>query len=402
MSMRVAYLVTYYPRVSHTFIRREIAALEAQGVEVERFALRRAPDAVVDEDDQREAARTRVILDSSPLALLAATLRAALRSPLRFLRAFRLALRLGRASERGVFKNLGYLVEACVLRGWLAESGCAHVHAHFGTNSTAAAMLCHELGGPGYSFTAHGPDEFDSPVGLGLREKIERARFVVAISSFARSQLWRQCSYGHWPKVQVVRCGLDGGFLEAEPVPIADRPRFVSVGRLSGQKGYPLLIEAAARLAAEGRDFELTLVGDGELRGELEALIDRHALRARVTITGLADGERVRAELRAARVFVLPSFAEGLPVVIMEALALGRPVLATTVAGIPELVSPECGWLVPPGSVDALVQAMQTALATPVAELERMGEVGRARVRKQHDVRIEAAKLRGLFEREAQ
>jgi glycosyltransferase involved in cell wall biosynthesis len=402
MSMRVAYLVTYYPRVSHTFIRREIAALEAQGVEVERFALRRAPDAVVDEDDQREAARTRVILDGSPLALLAATLRAALLSPLRFLHALRLALRMGRASERGLLKNLGYLVEACVLRGWLAQSGCAHVHAHFGTNSTAAAMLCHELGGPGYSFTAHGPDEFDSPVGLGLREKIERARFVVAISSFARSQLWRHCSYGHWSKVQVVRCGLDGGFLDAEPVPIADRPRFVSVGRLSGQKGYPLLIEAAARLAAEGRDFELTLVGDGELRGELEALIDRHALRARVTITGLADGERVRAELRAARVFVLPSFAEGLPVVIMEALALGRPVLATTVAGIPELVSPECGWLVPPGSVDALVQAMQTALVTPVAELERMGEVGRARVRKQHDVRIEAAKLRVLFEREAQ
>jgi colanic acid/amylovoran biosynthesis glycosyltransferase len=400
--MRVAYLVTYYPRVSHTFIRREIAALEAQGLSIERFALRRAPDAIVDPEDQREAARTRVVLDGSALPLLGAVLRSALGSPLRFSRALRLALRMGRASERGVVKNVGYLVEACVLRGWLAESGCEHVHAHFGTNSTAAAMLCHELGGPGYSFTAHGPDEFDSPVGLGLRDKIERARFVVAISSFARSQLWRHCGYAHWPKVQVVRCGLDASFLDAPAAPVAERPRFVSVGRLSGQKGYPLLIEAAARLAAAGRDFELTLVGDGELRGELEALIDRHGLRSRVTITGLADGERVRAELRAARVFVLPSFAEGLPVVIMEALALGRPVLATWVAGIPELISPECGWLVPAGSLDALVQAMEAALATPTAELERMAAVGRARVRQLHDVHGEAARLRVLFEHELQ
>jgi glycosyltransferase involved in cell wall biosynthesis len=198
-----------------------------------------------------------------------------------------------------------------------------------------------------------------------------------------------------------VHCGLDRAYLDAETTPLPDRPRFVSVGRLSAQKGYPLLIEACARLAAQGRDFELTLVGDGELRAELEALIDRHDLRARVRITGLADGARVREELSAARVFVLPSFAEGLPVVIMEALALGRPVLATSVAGVPELVSADCGWLVPAGSVDALVEAMQRALATPVAELERMGQVGRARVRQQHDVQVEAEKLRTLLEREA-
>jgi glycosyltransferase involved in cell wall biosynthesis len=401
VAMRVGYLVTYYPRVSHTFIRREIAALEAQGVEVERFALRRAPDDVVDDIDLREAERTRVVLDSGAPALAAQLARTLLLRPLRFASALRLALRLGRASDRGVLKHLAYLVEACLLRVWFEQSGCSHVHVHFGTNSTAAAMLCHELGGPGYSFTAHGPDEFDAAYGLGLRDKIARARFVVAISSFGRSQLWRHCDYAHWSKVHVVHCGLDRAYLDAEPTPLPDRPRFVSVGRLSAQKGYPLLIEACAQLAAHGRDFELTLVGDGELRAELEALIDRHDLRARVRITGLADGARVREELRAARVFVLPSFAEGLPVVIMEALALGRPVLATSVAGVPELVSAECGWLVPAGSVDALVQAMERALATPLAELERMGQVGRARVRQQHDVQVEAEKLRALFERDA-
>jgi colanic acid/amylovoran biosynthesis glycosyltransferase len=397
--MRVAYLVTYYPRVSHTFIRREIAALEQQGLTVDRFAIRGAPDAIVDPEDQREAERTRVLLSAPKLELLFAVLAAALLRPLRFLRALRLTFALVRASDRGAIRNFAYLVEACILLGWIKRTDCSHVHAHFGTNSAAAAMLCHELGGPPYSFTVHGPDEFDAVEGLSLRDKIERARFVVAISSFGRSQLWRHCGYAHWAKVQIVRCGLDGAFLDAEPQPIPERPRLVSVGRITAQKGYPLLLEAAKRLAAEGVAFELVLVGDGEMRAELEAQIAQSGLRERVLLIGLADGERVRAELRAARAFVLPSFAEGLPVVIMEALALGRPVISTYVAGIPELVGSDCGWLVPAGSVDPLVDAMRAALTASPAQLGAMGEVGRERVRKQHDVRVESQKLRALLER---
>jgi glycosyltransferase involved in cell wall biosynthesis len=395
--MRVAYLVTYYPRVSHTFIRREIAALEEQGIAVDRYAIRGAPDAIVDPDDQREAERTRVLLSAPKLELLAAILFAALGRPVRFLRALRLTIALVRASDRGAIRNFAYLVEACILLRWLARTDCSHVHAHFGTNSAAAAMLCHELGGPPYSFTVHGPDEFDAVVGLSLPEKIERARFVVAISSFGRSQLWRHSRYACWPKVQVVHCGLDGAFLDAEPQPIPEQPRLVSVGRITGQKGYPLLVEAAARLAAEGVVFELVLVGDGELRAELDAQVQRLGLTERVKLIGLADGERVRAELRAARAFVLPSFAEGLPVVVMEALALGRPVITTYVAGIPELVSSECGWLVPAGEVEPLVEAMRAALTAPAAQLAAMGRIGRERVRQRHDVRIESQKLRRLL-----
>lgn len=396
--MKIAYLVTYYPRVSHTFIRREIAALERQGVEVLRFGVRRAPEELVDEADKREAARTRILVDAGALSLLAATASCALLRPWRFASALGLTLKLGRRSERGVLRNLAYLAEACLLRAWLHGSGCSHLHAHFGTNSTAVAMLCHVLGGPPYSFTAHGPEEFDKPLMLCLRDKIERARFVVAISSFCRSQLYRQVSYAHWPKVHVVRCGLDHAFLEAVPAPIPQRPVLVTVGRLNEQKGQLLLVEAAARLSAAGVDFELRLVGDGELRGPIEALIAQNALETRVRITGWADSERVRAELNAARVFVLPSFAEGLPVVLMEALALGRPVLATYLAGIPELVAPDCGWLVPAGSVDALVDAMRQALGTPDAELERLGRTGRTRVQAQHDAELEAQKLHALFE----
>lgn len=195
-----------------------------------------------------------------------------------------------------------------------------------------------------------------------------------------------------------MRCGLDENLLAAQPAPFPAQARLVTVARLNEQKGQLLLIEAAARLAREGVAFELVLVGDGELRAELERLIAHHGLRERVSITGWADAARVRAELDAARIFVLPSFAEGLPVVLMEALAVGRPVVTTYIAGITELVSAACGWLVPAGSVDALGEALRTALATDVRELERMGLAGQARVREQHNADTEALKLRALFE----
>jgi glycosyltransferase involved in cell wall biosynthesis len=244
------------------------------------------------------------------------------------------------------------------------------------------------LGGPPYSFTVHGPEEFDKPWTLSLTEKIEDAAFVVAISSFGRSQLYRLCSLEHWPKIKIVRCGVDQGFIDANPPPIADSARLVCVGRLCEQKGQLLLVQAAARLRDEGVALELILVGDGDMRPDVEALIRERQLEDVVKITGWAAGSEVRNYLSSSRALVLPSFAEGLPVVIMEALALGRPVLTTYIAGIPELVEPNrCGWLVPAGSVDALVDAMKEVLTTPVSRLTELGEEGRRRVLASHDAR---------------
>jgi glycosyltransferase involved in cell wall biosynthesis len=396
--MKVAYVVNCYPRVSHTFIRREIEALERLGIEVERYTLRRDDDALVDEADLRELERTREIIGVGlPRLALSLIVTCALH-PLRAARALALVFRIGLRSDRGLFRHFAYWAEACVLRGWLAASGADHVHAHFGTNSTTVAMLCHVMGGPSYSFTAHGPTEFDEPKMQGLQAKIEHARFVIGISHYACSQMFRRCGHAHWSKIHVVRCGLDENLLAAQPVPFPAQPRIASVARLNEQKGQLLLIEALARLAREGVEFELVLVGDGELRQELERLIERRGLHGSVSITGWADAARVRRELDAARFLVLPSFAEGLPVVLMEAFAVGRPVLTTYIAGITELVSSSCGWLVPAGSVDALVDALRTALATEVRELARMGLEGQARVRKQHNIDSEALKLRALFE----
>ncbi|MHB8624132.1 MAG: glycosyltransferase family 4 protein [Sulfuricaulis sp.] len=394
---RVTYLVTLYPKVSHSFIRREIHALERQGFEIQRIALRGWDGELVDREDIEERERTQYVLKGTA-GLLLASLRTMVTMPARFASALRLALAMGRHADRPWPLHLVYLAEACRILPWLRAFGANHVHAHFGTNSAEVVMLAHVLGGPVYSLTVHGPEEFDKAEFIGLQEKIRRSAFVVAISSYCRSQLYRWLDYTAWPKVHVVHCGLEKAFYEVPAMPIPVAPRVVCVGRLCAQKGLLLLIEASHRLAQSGIAFELVLAGDGEMRAAIEALIARYGLSSQVRITGWISGDQVRNEILAARALVLPSFAEGLPVVIMEAMALRRPVLTTYIAGIPELVhAGENGWLFPAGSVDELAAAMRECLILPVAELERMGERARHHVLQRHDVDREAAKLAALF-----
>jgi glycosyltransferase involved in cell wall biosynthesis len=395
---RIAYLVNQYPQPSQSFIRREIAALEAMGATIPRFSIRRCAVDPVDPLDVAERDRTKVVLGVGGLGLISALARTAVTRPFATWNALRLAVRLGRRSERGVAIHLVYLAEACVLAGWLRAGGIEHLHTHFGTNSAATAALASALGGPQFSMTVHGPEEFDHPWALALDEKIRGSAFAVAISQFGKSQLCRWVPYHEWSKIKIVRCGLDSMFLgdEATPPP-ADR-RLVCVGRLAEQKGQLTLIEAAARLREEGEDFELVLAGDGPMRDEIEGLIDRFGLKDRVRLVGWQSNSQVRDLIRRSRALVLPSFAEGLPVVIMEALALGRPVISTYVAGIPELIQPGIsGWLTPAGSVDDLVEAMRGALDMSVDALREMGRAGAARVAERHDAATEAARLLALI-----
>ncbi|NEQ65072.1 MAG: glycosyltransferase family 4 protein [Symploca sp. SIO1B1] len=401
--MTIAYLVNQYPKVSHSFIRREIAGLEACGIKVARFAIRACDSELVDGADKLELEKTRVVLDVGIGGLLLGLIRVALTRLVPFLRALWLTLKIGLKSERGIVNHLAYLAEACVLLGWFSQREITQVHAHFGTNSTTVAMLCQVLGGPPYSFTVHGPEEFDKAQMIALPEKIKRAAFVVAVSSFGKSQLYRWCEYEHWSKIHVVHCGVDQIFLTKSPTPVPEQPNLVCVGRLSEQKGHLLLLEAVSQLVAEGLIFKLVLVGDGPLRKEIEALIAQRNLQNHIEITGWADSIAVQQHILASRALVLPSFAEGLPVVIMEALALNRPVISTYIAGIPELVEPDiCGWLVPAGSVEPLITAMRNVLQLPVANLEQMGKTGFQRVAAQHDAVREARKLAVLFQPETQ
>ncbi len=395
--MKIAYFINQYPKVSHSFIRREIQAVERQGFAVQRIALRGWSEPLPDEEDLRARARTHYVLRDGVARLLAAALATLLRSPLRFFAAFALAVRMARGSYRPALYQLVNLLEACRVLQWTRAFGALHIHAHFGTNSAEVPMLVSALGGPSFSFTVHGPEEFLRP--MGLAGKVEHARFTVAISSFTRSQLLLCCPHQYWDRIKVVHCGLEPDYFAAPWSEASHPQRLVCVGRLCEAKGQLLLIEAIAKLHASGRRVELVLAGDGPLRAELERLIAQRHLEHCIRITGWIASSAVRQEILEARALVLPSFAEGLPVVIMEAMALHRPVLSTYIAGIPELVVPgETGWLFPAGSVEALVGSIEHCLGLPNTELRAMGEAGHRRVVARHHIDVEARKLSALFQ----
>ena len=398
-SLKIAYLVNRYPAVSHSFIRREIAAIEEAGVAVLRFSVRAAShNELPDSRDQAEFGRTEVLLDAGKISLVVGLLKRAILKPVQFFHAARIAFSGAGMSFAEGIRRVAYLAEASLLADRLNVENVEHLHAHFGTNPAMVGRLARVLGGPPYSFTVHGPDEFDRPVELDLAGKIADATFCVGISSFGASQLMRWSDPAKWPRIHVVRCGVDEEFIDAQDdIPIPPEPRLSCVARLSAQKGLPLLIDAAAMLKDQGREFHLKLIGDGEMRADIETKIARYGLQKHITITGWASSDEVRRHITASRVMVLPSFAEGLPVVIMEALALNRPVIASAIAGTPELVDAACGWLIPAGSVDTLASAMTEALDAPVAKLQAMGAEGRSRVLTHHDSRKNGLQLLKLI-----
>ncbi|NNE52954.1 MAG: glycosyltransferase [Sulfitobacter sp.] len=393
--MNIAYILNTYPQPSQSFIRREIRALEAQGHDVHRIAMRPPGMTLVDAQDRAEADKTEYVLAEGGAVLLGALWRRLRADAAGFGAALRAAIRMGAVSEVGRWRHLIYLAEAAYVAERAAALGVTHLHAHFGTNGAAVAMLVRLLGGPKYSFTVHGPEEFDAPRALSLGDKIHHAAFTVAISQFGRSQLCRWAHAADWARIEVVHCGIEPAKFNA-PAPLRKGPRgLVAIGRFVEQKGQLALIDALARKES---DITLTLIGDGEMREQIESRIAQYRLGDRVSLTGWVDEARIADELARAHGLIMPSFAEGLPMVVMEAMAAARPVIATYIAGTPELVQEgKTGWLVPAGDVNALADAMDSLAKAPLSRLTKMGETGRSRVLERHDVAQEAARLARLM-----
>ncbi len=397
---KIAYLMNSYPMTSTTFIRREIEALEKQGVKITRYAVRHWDGKLVDPDDINEQKQTHFLLTGNSFGLIGAFLTELVTNPAGVVRSIGPWVTLLRNARGGLIRHAAYLLQAAYLRRRAKADGISHIHVHFGTNASAVAMLSRLMGGPSYSFTVHGPDELtDAPL-LSFPQKIEHAKFVSAISNFCKSQLIRFSSIRFSEKIKIVHCGLAlEGF---QPSPPPDNNIFVCVGRLCPQKGQAQLPAAVAALRDDFPDMKIVLIGDGESRADIESEIARYGVEGQIEILGWVENKRVREAVANGKVFLLPSFAEGLPVVIMEALALGRPVISTYIAGIPELLDHECGWIIPAGAHDALVDALRSALSASSQELVAKGEEGRLRVEREHDVDKEAAKLRALFEAAAE
>lgn len=393
--MKLAYLLNTHPIASTTFIRREIAAIEALGTPVKRFAIRHWETRLVDPDDQAEQQRTDYLLTGPKGALLKDVLACLLRHPLRLLAVLPLWLRLLR-NAGGVVAHVAYLIEAMAFERRATRAGVTHVHAHFSTNSAAVALLSHRLGGPSYSFTVHGPDELVDPRSLSLAEKARYASFIVAISNYCRARILKEAPMAA-DKVEVIRCGidLDRFVFRSEPPPGG---RVICVGRLCHNKGQKHLPAAIARVKDEFPDLVVELIGGGPDEALIRAEIERHGVGEHILLRGWGTGDQIKASLAEARALILPSYAEGLPIALMESFAIGRPVLTTRITGIPELVDSSCGWLFEPGDVEAIAEALRAVMRTGPEARAAMGGEGRRRIEQWHDVRKSARALLDAFQ----
>lgn len=393
---KLAYLTGEYPRASDTFIQREVAALRQLGHQVETCSIRTTgPEHLVGKEQREEHARTFKVLDAAknPLRLINTQLRW-MRSPRRYFAALALAWRTAPKGIRGRLYNLFYFLEAGVLAAHLQDNHITHLHNHIAKASCTVAMLSEALSGIPYSFTIHGPDIFFEPHHWRIDEKAARARFVACISEFCRSQLMCFAGQTHWDRLHIVHCGIEP---ERYGKTWHSGQRLLFVGRLAAVKGVPILFQAMANLKQDMPDLSLTLIGDGPERAFLEDMASTLGLSDRVKFLGYKSQSEVAAALLDTDMFVLPSFAEGVPVVLMEAMASGVPVVATQIAGISELVSHgEAGWLIPPGNVEALSQAIERGFLDP-PERQAMGEEGREIVEKHFNTGKEAAWLSELI-----
>lgn len=399
MDRPIAYLTSLYARAGDTFIRREVEELRQRGFVVHTFSIRRADEGEgVSEEILREQRSTDYVLEHGPVRLGLAFLRMALRAPLRMLRAVRQAGRIRWPGLRSWIWHGIYLLEASYLAEQLLARRVALLHDHISMSSATVAMLASTLSGIPFSMTVHGPHDFLEADRWALGEKVAASARTVCISDYGRSQCMLVTAPEHWPKLEVLRCGVDASFLEPPPPTPPASPRFVSVGRLSPEKGQVLLIEAAAALRDAGVQARIALLGDGPSRAAIEQRIRELGVEDRIELLGWRGSDEVRRIVAASHAMVLPSFAEGIPVVLMEAMALGRPVIATYVGGVPELVQPgDSGWLVPAGALDELVHAMREALEAPPERLARMGARGRERVLQLHHPSQQGERLARLL-----
>jgi len=392
--------------VSHTFIQGEIEALESMGVEVVRVALNE-PQAV-DLTTQRsldEAAKTYYV-KATPLMTVASTcLNAALRHPSATLKGLRRALGAGPGTPRAAATRLLQFVEAVLIWRHGEAAGSTVVHAHFGQAPATVAMLAAAFGNDvepnrwRWGVTIHGWHEFVDEDASALQTKLEAADLVVGISEFTRAQLMRIAPVDCWQKINIVRCGIDRHVFPSRcPQPTSTPPRIVMTARLSREKGHLVLLHAVARLRSRGIETRTTLIGHGPARADIESAVADLELGDCVELTGALDQTEIAELLRTADVFCLPSFAEGLPVSIMEAMAVGVPVVTTYISGIPELVvDQQTGWIVPAGSAPMLAEAIRDALTNP--RRDEIIAAAQVAVDERHIVARSANSLAELFSR---
>lgn len=400
-ALKVAYLLDVFPTLSETFILNEIIELKRQGVDISVFSLRRPNGGVIHKEAEglaRETCYIRDLVNSGKFRRVCTHFYAHLyflvKSPLRYLKAFWFAYMRG----AWVFKSAAYY--ALVLR----ELGIGHIHAHFAASASEYAMVISMISGIPYSFTPHAYDIFINP--RLVREKVDLAEFVISKTEYNKRFLKERYPGIKGDKIHVIHYGIDLERFNPKECDVGGRFPFtiLSVARLVEKKGHRYLLEACGILAKRGiSDFICKIIGDGPLRKDLEELALSLGLSENVRFMGALPSDRVLLILKRSHLFVLPCVVakngdmDGMPNALIEAMALGKPVVSTRVSGIPELIKDGSGILVPPGDSEALALALERIYSMTPKERTEMGQRGYGIVEKGFNIREEVKKIKDLF-----
>ena len=398
-SLRIGYLVSKYPAVSHTFILREIAAIRQRGIAIDVASINEAGNReTMTQAERDEAERTFYVKRAGAIGALKALAGLSLRHPGNVFAGLRLAFKLGGLDARRTLLCLFYLAEAAILAEWMNDRSLTHLHVHFATPAATVALILASLAPVTFSMMVHGPDEFYDVSSYFLEEKVAAARFVICISFFAQSQLMKLSSGSDWHKFDIARLGVDCSHFTPRPFRESTEAfEVLCVGRLVSAKGQRILIDAAEQLIRQGRKLRLRFVGDGPDRSELERLVTSRGLSDHIRFEGSVNQDLIQAFYRQADIFALASFAEGIPVVLMEAMAMEIPCVATSINGIPELIRDGIdGLLVAPSDASGLAVAM-ARLTEDSALRESLGQAGRRRVLESYELSASADRLRDVF-----
>jgi glycosyltransferase involved in cell wall biosynthesis len=393
--MRIAYLVSQYPAPSHTFIRREVEELRNRGLDIQTFSIRSPLAAeIISDNDRREHENTWYLLPASPLLLIWAHLVSLIQHPIRYFKTLKLAFK---HSTPGISLHpLFYFVEAIYLAAELKRRKITHLHNHFAQAGAIVGLLASRYLDIKWSFTVHGTSEFDGAAGSLLNDKLAAADFVPCVSYFGRAQVMRLVNPIHWSKLFISRCGVD---LENMPQRIEDNHdtiRILCIARLSPEKGILGLIEAFDKALKQNPNLELRIIGEGSDRPIIEQKLPKNC-----QLLGRASEAEVFKELTSTDIFVISSFMEGLPVVLMEALAIKVPVIAPCVAGIPELVTDgKSGLLFSPSNWEQLSERL-LQLSNDRELRNNLATEGQRRVQAEFDIKraVEPLLLKLNYER---
>jgi colanic acid/amylovoran biosynthesis glycosyltransferase len=396
----LAYLASQYPMLSMIFILREVLQLRSLGFRIDTASINK-PDRTPERltaSEAAEAARTYYLKQHGMTGAALAHAKALFTNLPGYCRGLRVVARLGGLDLRRLLLNFLYFTEALMVGTWMQRCRHRHLHVHLGSQAATVGLYVRHAFGFGFSITVHGPDEFYDASGQYLQEKIAAADFICCISFFARSQLMKLSSPADWDKLVVSRLGVDPQvFLSRPAKSVTSVFEILCVGRLTPAKGQHILIAAVDRLARNGAQVRLRLVGDGvdgpALRGQA-ARLDKPEL---VVFEGAVNQDRIRDLYAAADLFCIPSFAEGIPVVLMEAMAMEVPCVTTHITGIPELIrNGTDGLLVAPSDMEGLVMAITSLMEDP-ARRDRLGKCGRARILEEYDLSRNVEKLASIF-----